>query len=191
MIVFVYFSFLMYISHFTLGQGWLLSNHLIVKHVKTVFVQVLNLCSHSTQWQLCGCMELMLCCESSRKCHHAAQTPTWTKTILTMFYKIDCRAATHGWIWMNNVPKWKYNNYAIIALKSVLLYLFLIFKYLESNLGFPCFYSFFFNTHTVYPGWALWEMSVTARSNHPQWVKVAFADLFMVRLYVQDSTIST
>ena len=47
----------------------------------------------------------MLCCESSRKCHHAAQTmPTWTKPILTCFYKIDYYAAIHGRIRMNNVP---------------------------------------------------------------------------------------
>ena len=33
--------------------------------------------------------ELLLCCERSRKCHHAAQTkPTWTKTILTCFTKL-------------------------------------------------------------------------------------------------------
>ena len=33
--------------------------------------------------------ELLLCRESSRKCHHAAQTtPTWTKTILTCFTKL-------------------------------------------------------------------------------------------------------
>ena len=31
----------------------------------------------------------LLCCESSRKCHHAAQrTPTWTRTILTCFTKL-------------------------------------------------------------------------------------------------------
>ena len=37
----------------------------------------------------CSAMhELLLCCESSRKCHQAAQTrPAWTKTILTCFAK--------------------------------------------------------------------------------------------------------
>ena len=41
--------------------------------------------------------ELLLCCESSRKCHDAVPaTPTWTKTIFEMFYKIEYCAAKHG-----------------------------------------------------------------------------------------------
>ena len=69
---------------------------IFVKHVKTVFVQVHN----------AGRMrELLLCCESSGNCHHAAQTtPTWGGGGMTCFYKIDCRAAIHGRIRMNNVP---------------------------------------------------------------------------------------
>ena len=45
----------------------------------------------------------MLCCESSRKCHHAAQTtPTWTKPILTCFTKcIAVQVCSHPWPNMN------------------------------------------------------------------------------------------
>ena len=46
-----------------------------------------------------------LCCESSRKCHHAAQTtPTLTNNNYDMFYKIDCCAANHGRKLIYHVP---------------------------------------------------------------------------------------
>ena len=64
MIAYLFFFHIVHWS-FILGQGWLLSNH------------------------FCKACQNCLCCESSRKCHHAAQTtPTWTKTILTCFTKL-------------------------------------------------------------------------------------------------------
>ena len=104
------------------------STIIFVEHVKTVFVQVLS-------WN-----------------YHAAQitTPTWTKTNLTCFYKIDCCAAIHGRIWMSNVP----NESRIIMLHvynawkcTEFCYLF-FFSFLEKfgvKLGFP----FFFTSHGI------------------------------------------
>ena len=64
--------------------------------------------------------ELLLCCESSHRCHHAAQTtPTWTKT---MFYKIDCWAEIHGRMWMDNEP----NESRIITLSHTEINFFYI-----------------------------------------------------------------
>ena len=86
-------------------------------------------------------------CESSRKCHHAAQTKsTWTKTILTGFYKIDCCAAIHGGIWMNNVPN-KHRIFMLSRAKISLLYIFSNLEKFESN---PCRFPFFFNSHCMY-----------------------------------------
>ena len=70
-------------------------------------------------------------CESSRKCHRAAQTtPTWTN--FDMFYKIDCCAAIHDY------------HYAIMHGNHI-CYLFLsILRNLESNTGFLLL------THTLY-----------------------------------------
>ena len=48
--------------------------------------------------------ELLLCCESSRKCRHAAQRlPTWTKTMLTCFTKliaVQPSMAEYEWMYM-------------------------------------------------------------------------------------------
>ena len=57
--------------------------------IKTVFVQVLNWC---------------LVVKAPAKAIMQRKMPTWTRIILTCFYKIDCCAAIHGRIWTNNVP---------------------------------------------------------------------------------------
>ena len=92
-----------------------------VKHVKTVFIQVL---SCSTQcivdawivallWKL---LQIPSC--STNKAN-------LDKNNFDMIYKTDCCAAIHGQIWMNNVP----NESRMIMLScteiSLLLYLFL------------------------------------------------------------------
>ena len=126
-------------NSFILGQGWLLSNHFCKacqNCLRPSFVRVHNaVLMH----------ELLLCCESSCKCHHAAQT-TPTCPLNKLHNWLLC---SHPWPkWMNNVP----NESRIIichhALKSVLLYLFFLFfwggEILESNLGFLFFVSFFY-----------------------------------------------
>ena len=109
---------------------------IFVKHVKTVFVQVLSLVHNTVRTH-----ELLLGCESSCKCHHAAQTtPTWTKTT-DMCYKIDCCAGSiHGQIWMNNVP-----NESCIIMLSCTDFSFVIsffdFEKFGVKLKFPFFKS--------------------------------------------------
>ena len=126
------FSFIWYIGcSYLVRDGC--SAIIFVKHVKTVFIQVLNLCS--VVHNAVRMHELLPCRESSHKCHHAAQTtPTWTKMILTCFMKFIAVHAIHGQIWMNNVPNGS-TELCYHALKSV-LYLFSILRNLESNPGF-------------------------------------------------------
>ena len=73
---------------------------------------------------------LLLCCKSSRKCHHAAQTtPTWTKPILTCFTKliaVQPSMAEYEW----TMYQIKVDYLCDHALKSVLLYLFFL-QFLE------------------------------------------------------------
>ena len=136
MIAYLFFFHMVHWS-FILGQGWLLSNN---------FCKACQNCLHPSFVIVHNAVqmhELLLCCESSRKCHHATQTtPTWTKTSLTCFTKLTAVQPSIAEIWMNNVP----NESRIInhALKSVLLYLFSILRNLEWNPGF-----LFFLTHTV------------------------------------------
>ena len=80
--------------------------------------------------------DALLLCESSRKCHHTAQTmPTSTKPILTCFTKliaVQPSMAEYEWtMYQIKVDKLCYH-----ALKSVLLYLFSMLRNLESNPGF-------------------------------------------------------
>ena len=90
--------------------------------------------------------EFLLCCESSLKCHHAAQTtPTWTKTILSCFTTFIAvqPSMTKYELTMYQM---KVEELCYHAPKSVLLHLFSILRNLESNLGFLSFFS----THTVH-----------------------------------------
>ena len=108
---------------------------LIVNHVKTVSIQVLIIVHKAVRMHL-----LLLCCESSRKCYHAAQHTLYLdKTNLTCFTKIIACAPYHGQIWMNYVPKCTVHDLisARHVLKSVLLYLFLQFwEILSQTTGF-------------------------------------------------------
>ena len=57
---------------------------------------------------------LLLCCESSRKCYHAAQTtPTWTKPSWHVLQKL--LLCSHPWPNMNELcTKLKFTNYTIM-----------------------------------------------------------------------------
>ena len=74
------YLFFFHMVHWSLilGQGWLLSNH---------FCTACQTCLHPSfviVHKAVRMHQLLLSCESSRKCHHAAQTmPTWTKPIFT------------------------------------------------------------------------------------------------------------
>ena len=89
--IFFFFSFIWYID----GSYW----------VRTGFSAII----YCRACQICLCPsfvivhnavrmhELLRCCESSRKCHHAAHTtPTWTTTIFDVFYKMYCCVAIRG-----------------------------------------------------------------------------------------------
>ena len=134
MIAFFFFFHMVHWS-FILGQEWLLSNH------------VCNACQNC----LHPSFALLLCCESSRKCHHAAQTTrTWTKTILT-FYKIYCCSAR---ISMNNVP----NESRIIMLSCIEISFVISFFDFEIHVfgvkpRFP--FLFFFYSHLYMYWWII------------------------------------
>ena len=93
--------------------------------------------------------ELLLCCKSSRKCHHAAQTtPTWTKAFFLYLYvwqwiliAVQPSMAEYEW----TMYQMKKKKLCYHALKS---YLFPILRNLESNPGFLLFFSFF-NSHCI------------------------------------------
>ena len=81
MIAYLFFFHMVYWS-FTLGQRCLLSIR-FCKACHNCLLQTFGILHNAVQMD-----ELLLCCESSRKCHHAVQTMlTWTKTILTGFTK--------------------------------------------------------------------------------------------------------
>ena len=65
----------------------------------------------------------------------SANNANLDKNNVDMFYKIDCCAAIHGCIWMNNVP----NESRIIMLScteiSFVIYLFSILRNFKSNPG--------------------------------------------------------
>ena len=127
MIAYIFFFHTVYWS-FILGQGWLL-RMIFVKHVKTIFVQVHNAVR----------MHELLCCESSRKCQH--KQCQLGQEQFEMFYKIDCCAAIHGRIWTMYQMKVELCYH---VLKSVLFYLFSIWRHSESNRGF-----LFLNSHCI------------------------------------------
>ena len=87
------------------------------------------------------CMDallVLLCWESSGKCHHSAQTtPTWIFFFMYMFRKRDCWAVTLDQIWMTI----KINDYAIIPGYQ--------FYDIEFNLGFRYFDFFSSNSYYV------------------------------------------
>ena len=78
---------------------------------------------------------LLLCCESSRKCYHAAQTtPTWTKPSWHVLQKL--LLCSHPWPNMNELcTKLKFTNYTIMRWNQF-CYLFSILRNFESNPGF-------------------------------------------------------
>ena len=82
MIAYLFFFHMVHWS-FILGQELLLTNH---------FCKACQNCLHPSfviVQKAVRMHSLLLCCESSRKCHHAAQAmPTWTKPILTCFTKL-------------------------------------------------------------------------------------------------------
>ena len=125
----MYFAFIWSIGRsYWVRDGY--SAIIFVKHVKTVFVKVLPSADAwivSLFWKL---PQMPSC---------SANNADMDKNNFEMFYKIDCCAAIHGRIWINNVP-----NESRIIMKSVLLYLFSILRNLESNPGF------LFLTYTVY-----------------------------------------
>ena len=94
--IFTFLSYGTLVIH--IGSGMACSAIIFVKHVKTLFVQV-----HNAVWM----HELLLCCELFKlpqmpSC--SANNANLDKNNFDMIYKIDCCAAIHGWIWMNNVP---------------------------------------------------------------------------------------
>ena len=95
------FSFIWYIGwSWYWVRGWLLSIHFCKAWSKLPSSKFCHTVHNAVRVH-----ELLHCCESSRKCHHAAQTtPTSTNTILTCFYKMYTCAAIYGRIQMNNVP---------------------------------------------------------------------------------------
>ena len=117
MIAYLFFFHIVHWS-FILGQGWLLSNH------------------------FCKACQNCLCCESSRKCHHAAQTtPTWTKTILTCFTKLSSEQPSltqYERPMYNMKEKW----ICYYLLITISWFFFSILRDLGLNLGFLFF------THT-------------------------------------------
>ena len=84
---------------------------------------------------------LLLCCESSHKCHHAAQTTsTWTKTILTGFMTLI--AVQHPIAeYDEQCTKWKKN-------KNAIMHCYIFFFFFEKFWVKPGFLKK--NTHTVY-----------------------------------------
>ena len=91
-------SFIWHIDHaYWLSDG-LLSNH---------FCKACQNCLHPSFFIVHKAVRmylLLLCCESSRKCYHAAQQRLLGQNQFDMFYKNYCCAATHGQIWMKYVP---------------------------------------------------------------------------------------
>ena len=102
-----YFFFHMVHWSFILGQGWLLSNH---------FCKACQNCLRPSFEFVHKLHELLLYCESSRKCHHAAQTtPIWQKLFWHVLQK--SLLCSHPWPNMNEqiqCTKWMYNNYTIM-----------------------------------------------------------------------------
>ena len=89
--IFIFLSYGTLVVHIWIRDGC--SAIMFLKHLHPSFV--------STVHNAVRMHELLLCCESSRKCYHAAQTtPTWTKTILTGL-QIYCCACSHPWPKMN------------------------------------------------------------------------------------------
>ena len=129
MIVLLFFFHMTHWSRI-LANRWLLSNNLCKAcqnylHPSFVFVH------KAVRMHL-----LLLCCESSRKCYHAAQTmPTWTKPIWHVLQKL--LLCSYPWPNMNELcTKLKLTNYAIMRWNQFCYICFLILRNFESNPGF-------------------------------------------------------
>ena len=123
---------------------------IFVKHIlvyQTVFVQVLSLCSHSTHLHNAVQMHeliVALLWKLLQMPSCSANNSNLSKNNDAMFYKIDCCAATHGRIWMNNVP----NESRIIMLSCAEISFVKFFDF-EKFGSHPRVSFFFFFTHTV------------------------------------------
>ena len=108
MIVLLFFFHMTHWSRI-FGNRWLLSNNFCKQCPKCLHPKFV-ICYHkAVRMHL-----LLLCCESSRKCYHAAQTTsTWTKPIWHVLQKwLLC---SHPWRNMNELcTKLKLTNYAIM-----------------------------------------------------------------------------
>ena len=114
MIAYLFLFHVVYWS-FILDQGWLLSNN---------FCKACQNCLHPIFVRVRKAVrmhQLLLCCESSRKCHHAAQTtPTWTKPILTSFTKliaVQPSMAEYEWT-IPNYAIMHWSQFCYISFKS-------------------------------------------------------------------------
>ena len=138
MIAYLYFSFIWYIGRsYWVRDGC--SAIIFVKHVKTVFNQVLSLYTKQ-----CGCINCCFVVKApanaimQRKCQ-LGQKQFW------LFYKLNCCAAIHGRIWMNDVP-----NESRIIMLSCTEVSFVISFFRFWGILIRTRVSFFFFTHTVY-----------------------------------------
>ena len=102
--------FLFHMTHWSriLDNRWLLSNH---------FWKACQSCLHPSFVIVHKAVRmhlLLLCCESSRKCYHAAQTtPTWTNQFDMFLQKL--LLCSHPWPNMNKLcTKLTLTNYAIM-----------------------------------------------------------------------------
>ena len=114
-IAYLFFFHMVYWS-FILGQGWLLSNH---------FCQAGQNCLHPS-FVIVHKAIVALLWNLPQMPSCSTNNANLDKTNFDMFYKIDCCAAIHGWIWMNNVP----HESRILMLSCWSL------RNLESNPGF-------------------------------------------------------
>ena len=98
MIAYIYFAFIWYIGpSYVVRDGW--SAIMFVKHVKTVFVQVLSCITQCSAdaWIVALLWKLLQMPSCS------ANSANLDKNNCKMLYKIYCCAAIHGRIWINNV----------------------------------------------------------------------------------------
>ena len=97
-------SIFIFLSLWYIGRSYWIrdgcSAIIFVKHVKTVFIQVL---SYSTQINAdASIVALLWKLPQMPSC--STNNANLDKTNFDMFYKIDCCAAIHDQIWMNYVP---------------------------------------------------------------------------------------
>ena len=142
MITYLFFFHMVHWS-FILGQGWLLSNHFCKAcqnclHPSFEFVQCSTQC-RADAWNVALLWKL----PQRPSCSANANLD---KNNFDMFNKIDCCAAIHGQIWMNNIP----NERRIIMLSGTEINFVISFFNFEKfgvKPGFPS--SFLLTLYTV------------------------------------------